>query len=116
MPVEISLPEVPGDPAGMRALAGALKGDASALEGVASGLGTAVGAMTFEGPAADRFRTEQQDSRTTISDSVERLNSLAGLLETKADEVEAAQKARLQQLHNMQRELAQDGIPARIVA
>ena len=116
MPVEISLPEVPGDPAGMRALAGALKGEAGALEGVASGLGTAVGAMTFEGPAADRFRTEQTDSKKTISDCAERITSLASLLETKADEVEAAQKARLQQLHNMQRELAQDGIPARIVA
>jgi uncharacterized protein YukE len=115
MPVPISLPEIPGDPAGMRALAGALKGDARDLEGVASGLGTAVSSMTFEGPAAQRFRDGAQDSKSSLTQASSGLNDLATLLETKADEVEAAQKARLQTLHNMQREMAQDGVPAMIV-
>jgi uncharacterized protein YukE len=115
MAVPISLPEVPGDPAGMRALAGALKGDARDLEGVASGLSTAVGSMTFDGPAADRFREGAQDTKTSLAQASSSLGDLATLLETKADEVEAAQKARLQALHNMQREMAQDGIHAVIV-
>jgi len=116
MPVAISLPEVPGDPAGMRALAGALKGDARDLEGVASGLGSAVDSMTFEGPAAQRFRDGAQDSRSSLARASSGLTDLATLLETKADEVEAAQKARLQALHNMQQEMAHDGIPAVIVS
>jgi hypothetical protein len=116
MPVEISVPEVPGDPAGMRALAGALKGDARDLEGVASGLGTAVGTMTFDAPAADRFRTEAQDAGKSLGDCAGRLNDLAGYLETKATEVEEAQQARLRQINNIRREMAQEGVPVRITA
>jgi len=116
MPVEISVPEVPGDPAGMRALAGALKGDARDLEGVASGLSSAVGSMTFDAPAAERFRTEAQGATKSLGDSANRLTELAQYLETKAHEVEEAQKARLREINNIRHEMAQDHIPVRITA
>jgi len=116
MPAVIEIPEVPGDPAGMRALASALKGDARDIESVASGLGNAVESMTFKGPAGDRFRTEAQSSSSSLGDCATRLTDLAGFLETKATEVEAAQKARLDRINALRREMAHEGVPVRIEA
>jgi uncharacterized protein YukE len=114
MPFEISLPEIPGDPAGMRALAGALQGDAGAIEGVASGIGTAVGSMTFEGPAADRFRDSAQASGKTLGDCANRLRDTARLLETKAAEVEQKQRERQAKIDQMRRDFVEQGVLARV--
>ena len=114
MPVEITLPEVPGDPAGMRALAGALKGDARQIEGVASGIGGTVGSMTFQGPAADRLQDTTQSSGRTLGDCAEQLNDLARLLEVKADEVEQKQRDRLERIEQLREELSAQGVPARV--
>jgi len=116
MPVEISLPPIPGDPAGMRALAGALRGDVRDLEGVASGLGTAVGTMTFEGPAADRFRDETQSSTRTATGVASQLTDLANAIERKANEVEQAQHERLRKMQEIREDMAESHVPVRIVA
>jgi uncharacterized protein YukE len=115
MPVEISLPEIPGDPAGMRALAGALQSDARAIEGVASGTGSAVGSMTFEGPAADRFRDAAQTTAKGLGDCAGRLQDTAKLLEAKATEVEQKQRDRLAKLQQLREDLAAQGVPAMVV-
>ena len=114
MPIEISLPEIPGDPAGMRALAGALRGDAQAVEGVGSGIVSTVGSMSFEGPAADRLLERAQSSRRSLGDCAVRLQDLASMLDTKAAEVEQAQRDRLARLEQMRAELLEQGIPARV--
>ena len=114
MPIEISLPEVPGDPAGMRALAGTLRSDAQAIDGVGSGIVSAVGSMSFEGPAADRLLEGAQGARRNLADGAARLQDLAGLLEGKAAEVEQAQRDRLARLEQMRAELSEQGIPARV--
>ena len=41
MPVAIDIPDVPGDPAGMRALAAGLRSDAQAVGAIGSALGCA---------------------------------------------------------------------------
>lgn len=114
MPIEITLPEIPGDPAGMRVLAGQLKGDAGRIEGVAAGIGSAVGSMTFQGPAADRFQSRTQSSGNSLGDCADRLNDLARLLEVKADEVEQLQRDRLERIRQLREEYASQGIPARV--
>jgi uncharacterized protein YukE len=114
MPFEVSLPEIPGDPAGMRVLASALQSDARAIEGVASGIGSAVGSMTFEGPAANAFQQRTQSEGKQLGDLAGRLNETARLLQTSAAEVERLQAERLAKLEQMRRELASEGIPARV--
>ena len=114
MPFEITIPEVPGDPAGMRVLAGALKGDARTIEGIASGVGSAVGSLTFEGPAADRLQSTTQSSGDSLGDCADRLNDLARLLEVKADEVEQRQRDRLERIRQLREEYAAQGVPARV--
>jgi uncharacterized protein YukE len=114
MALEITLPEVPGDPAGMRVLAGALQGDARELEGIASGITSAVGSLTFDGPAADRFQDTAQASGRTLGDCAARLSDLARLLEAKAAEVEQRQRDRLARIEQLRAELAARGVPARV--
>ena len=60
MPIPLDppyLPEIPGDPAGMTALASTLRGHAGAVGGLASGVESHVNGMSFEGPAADDLRS-----------------------------------------------------------
>ena len=83
---------VPGDPAGMRALAGLLRGQAAVVAGAARGVEQAVKGIVFEGPAADRFRRELalwQFGPAAVTGELERL---AALLERGAASVEAAQE------------------------
>ena len=51
MPGPVWLPPVPGDPAGMRALASSLRRTAEQISGVDADVGSTVSSMTFEGPA-----------------------------------------------------------------
>jgi uncharacterized protein YukE len=121
MPVYIDppyLPEVPGDPAGMRALASTLRGHAGAVGGLASGIDSDVSGMTFEGPAAETFRTRMANVVDAYRDAQTHLHDLAGKLETAATEVEAQQHARAVKLdqmwadyHDTVRQLAQAGAP-----
>jgi uncharacterized protein YukE len=114
MPVEITLPEVPGDPAGMRQLAGDLRVSATRIEGIGTGIGSAVGSWSFQGPAADRLTDAAQSSQRTLTDCATRLGDLARLLDQKATEVEEKQRARLDRLAQMRADLAEQGIPARV--
>jgi uncharacterized protein YukE len=80
-----------GDPAGMRALAGSLRGFASGIE-VLQGEGDGdVAAMTFEGPAANAFRARMHRTSKAASQGAAQLRDLAATLESAASQVEAAQ-------------------------
>jgi uncharacterized protein YukE len=105
VPGPVWLPEVVGDPAGMRALASALRRSAEQISHVDSDISAAVSAMTCEGPAGDRFRTAATTTGGRATSAAERLQSLAGTLERSAAEVEQAQAERLRRLEEMRREL-----------
>lgn len=105
MPGPVWLPEVVGDPAGMRALASALRRSAEQISQVDSDISAAVSSMTFEGPAGDRFRAATTTTGGRATSAAARLQSLAGTLERSAAEVEQAQAERLRRLEEMRREL-----------
>lgn len=106
MPVDVSLPEVPGDPAGMRALASALRADATAIAVLSAELGTRVDAAEFYGPAADRIEGRVHASERRFVAFAERLLALARLLDVSAAQVEVAQRERERKLAELRRELA----------
>lgn len=111
MPVDISLPEIPGDPAGMRALAAALRADATAVAVLSSELGTRVHAAEFYGPAADQVEARIDASGRRCMALVERLLEVARLLDVSAAQVEAAQRERERKLAELRRELVPGGTP-----
>jgi hypothetical protein len=87
MPVDISLPPVPGDPAGMRALAAVLRSDAAALATIAAETAATLDGLEFFGPAAE-------------------LADAAAVLERSAGDVGPEQAARERELEQLRRELA----------
>jgi uncharacterized protein YukE len=95
------LPEVPGDPAGMRALASSLRGYASSAAQLASSVAGDVDAMTFEGPAAGPFREGIRAATTAYERAGEELLDAASTLERSATEVERLQREREQRLAAM---------------
>jgi uncharacterized protein YukE len=95
------LPEIPGDPAGMRALAASLRGDAATIGTLASELASAVAGVTFEGPAATEFFERMRAIEQRCSEAADGLLAVAALLESSADEVEAAQRERLRRMEEM---------------
>lgn len=103
-PVEISLPPVVGDPAGMRALAAGLRGDAGSTAIVASQLAARIDATEFVGPAAVRIRAQVESSSRRCGRLAERLLALASLLERSASQVEAEQRQRERTLERLRRE------------
>lgn len=105
-PVDISLPPVVGDPAGMRALAAALRGDATSTAIVASQVAARMDATEFIGPAADRLKGDVESSSRRCGRLAERLLAVSGLLERGASEVEAEQQARERKLEELRRETA----------
>ena len=108
------LPEVVGDPAGMRALAAGLRGDATAVGELASELDGEVKRMVFEGPAADEFHARMQASIGQCTSAATELLSTANLLDTSATQVGAAQQERLRRMDEMrQAALAQKRAAAR---
>jgi uncharacterized protein YukE len=115
MPIEISLPEIPGDPQGMRNLAADLQRDARAIEDVAARIGSAVGSMTFEGPAATVFKDKTQAAGKRLGDFAHQLDELARRLNVSAAEVEQKQRDRLARLQQMREEFAEQGVPVMVV-
>lgn len=109
MPVEIDLPPVPGDPAGMRALAAALRSDAALLAVVAADTTATVDGLEFFGPAATRLDGRVSSDGRAAGRVADELLSAAGTLEHSATEVEAAQAARQRTLERLERELAPKG-------
>src|SRR5687768_1333266 len=105
MPVGISLPEVIGDPAGMRALASALRSDAAAIAVLSSGLERQVASAAFYGPAADRMGQRLDGMQRRCVRYAERLLELARLLEVSAAQVEADLRERARKLAELRREL-----------
>jgi uncharacterized protein YukE len=106
MPPDFTLPEIPGDPAGMRRLAGELKTDATNITSVAGRLSSESAAMTFDGPAGNRFRSRTQTETSDLTDYAERLTTVAAKLTTAAAEVERLQAERLRKMEEMRREWA----------
>jgi hypothetical protein len=104
--VQIDLPPVVGDPAGIRALAAALRSDASLIGVVAVEAASTVDGLEFFGPAADRIDGQVHSSVRQASGFVDQLLATAGLLERSATEVEAQQRARERELERLRGELA----------
>ena len=106
MPVDISLPPVIGDPAGMRALAAALRSDAESVAVVAADAASTVDGLEFYGPAADRLGNRVRATTRTAGRAAEQLLATAALLERSASDVEAQQRERERQLERLRAELA----------
>jgi hypothetical protein len=106
MPVEISLPPIPGDPAGMRALAAALRTNAEGIAVVAAQTAAGVENLEFYGPAADRIDGEVRTGAGRAGRLADELMTTAGLLERSASDVEAAQAAQQRELERLRQELA----------
>ena len=104
---DVWLPEIPGDPAGMRALAGELRGRAGVVAAVSGTLARRVEATLFVGPAAERFRERIAASGERCRALSERLLAVSSLLESAATEVEAAQRERERRLAELRREAAE---------
>ena len=107
MPVLIELPPVVGDPAGMRALAAALRSDAGMTAVVSADVAATVEGLEFYGPAADRLEEIVHRSARDGGHVADRLLSLAGLLDRAAADVEAQQRERTRLLQRMREELLQ---------
>jgi uncharacterized protein YukE len=107
MPGPVWLPEVVGDPAGMRTLASAVRGHAATVAWIESNCTGTVTSMTFEGPAATRFRARAEDCTTNLTSAADELLQLAGTLDRAASDVEAAQAERARKLDQMLREAVQ---------
>jgi hypothetical protein len=99
-----TLPEVPGDPAGMRALASSLRADGALIATIATSLEGRVDTVEFVGPAATRFEGRMGASVRRCVRVAERLIEAAALLERSAAEVEAAQRERERRLTEMRAE------------
>jgi hypothetical protein len=78
----------------MRELARALKADARDLENVATGMRSAVGAMEFEGPAAERFQQKTRPRIEGLRDLADRLAEVARVLLEAADELDGGRRRR----------------------
>ena len=87
--------DVAPDPEGMRELARSLRADARELEGVATGMRSAVGSMDFEGPAADRFEHKVRPRIKDLRELAERLEALARVLVETAEEIERERRRRM---------------------
>lgn len=103
MPADVSLPPVPGDPAGMRVLAAALRNDASLLAVIAAETASTVENLEFFGPAATRLDGRVAGASRSVGNVAQELLSAAGTLERSASEVEAAQAARLRAIERLER-------------
>jgi hypothetical protein len=87
----------------MRALAAALRSDASLLAVVAADTASTVESLEFFGPAATRLDGRVSGASKSVGKVAEELISAAGALERSATEVEAAQTARLRTIERLER-------------
>jgi hypothetical protein len=85
----------------MRALAGALRGDAATVAIVASQVNSRMTETQFVGPAADRMRDTIGSYETRCVRLAQQLVDAAALLERSATEVEAAQRARQREIQHI---------------
>jgi hypothetical protein len=106
MPVEVSLPPVVGDPAGMRTLAAGLRSDATSIAVVAADVASTIDGLEFYGPAAERIDARVRTSSRDAGRLAERLLATAALLDRAASDVEAQQRERERKLEQMRREAA----------
>ena len=90
----MQLPSVTGDPAGMRALAAALRSTAAQIDAVDSTVYGKVSCLSFTGPAATRLASEVRTWHGSVSRVTTSLTDTAAALERGATEVEAEQAAR----------------------
>jgi uncharacterized protein YukE len=88
-----------GDPAAMRSEAYGLRAQAEALASLAQQLQARIEGMTFEGPAADRFRA-------SMAERYQQVIQLAGELQDLADYVFRAAARVEAQIAELQREEA----------
>ena len=103
MPVDLPDP-IPGDPAGMRALALGLRADAAAIAIVATDVDGRVASTEFVGPAADRMRDRTDGFARRCTRMAERLVDSANYLDRAASDLEAAQRARLREIEQLLRD------------
>jgi hypothetical protein len=111
VPIDISLPPVVGDPAGMRALATALRNDATSVAVIAAETASTVDALEFYGPAADRIDGRVDATARTAGRLSERLLAIVALLNRSASDVEAQQRERELQLERLRAELSPRAAP-----
>jgi hypothetical protein len=116
LPIDVSLPPVVGDPAGMRALAASLRVDAADIAVVGAGAASTIDGLEFYGPAADRIDAAVTSRARSAGRLADRLMSVASLLERSASEVEAAQRERERRLEELRRELAEQAAAAQRAA
>jgi hypothetical protein len=95
------LPEVVGDPAGMRALAGVLRAEASTLALRRSYLEETAKGVVFEAPAGNEFRARLSTWNDQTDGVVQELLGTASLLERSASEVEALLAERARRLEQL---------------
>lgn len=81
----------PGDPASMRAAAAQLRLRAETLGRVASNVDADVAALTYVGPAADRFREAIATSSSSLHSMSARMVNVADTLTRQAAVVEEQQ-------------------------
>ena len=77
------------DPAGYRAAATALRRQAEDLGYFAQRVDRTIAATSFEGPAADRFRSTMSDQRTAVLHLAGELHSYANAMSRTAASLEA---------------------------
>jgi hypothetical protein len=104
----VELPPVVGDPAGMRALASALRSTADAIAGIDSSVYGRVSGLSFTGPAATRIAGVIDGWHGDVSGAASSLQETAGLLERSAATVEREQIARLRLQHQLEEQERQD--------
>lgn len=82
------LPYLPYDSGAMRALASAIRRQASQFANIGSEISVAGGSMTFEGPAGDRIRSELSGCGRDATHAAHGLQAAAGKLESAASDVD----------------------------
>jgi hypothetical protein len=110
MPPDFSLPPIPGDPAGMRALAASLRTNAEGIAVVSAQAAATIDGLEFYGPAADRIDGQIRTTARGAGRLAEQLLATAALLERSAADVEAEQAAQQRELERLLRDFA--GRPA----
>jgi hypothetical protein len=102
-----ALPEVIGDPAGMRALASRLRADADRVRSLTQSADGLVHSAKMKGPAANGIRARARGAHGGVGKVAGRLHDLADFLEHQAADVERRQHAR--DLHNARLEQENHG-------
>ena len=85
-------PEPKGDPAGMRALAKAIRAEAEAAAVGGSAAGALPGSLVFKGPAAGQLEFNAAMVSGAVSAAVVQLEGAAEQVEQEASKIERAQR------------------------